>query len=217
MNGLFEMKIIICRHCDMASDVPPVSKGYVAKCSRCNSVIYKNSTLAPSAILALCITALIFCIPAFTQPLISMLLLSITEGTSLVHGAIMMLESDPLVACIVLFCGAFAPTTLILCIAYSSFCLTFNYLPKNLPKIFRLTRFLTHWSMLDVYLLSLFVSIAKLMTYADLYIGLGFYFFIALLFINMTILTNYSNRHYWELYQKGVLSRESKLGSYAHE
>lgn len=191
----------------MTSTIQVLPQGHVAKCSRCNSTIYKNSSFSPASILALCLTSLIICYPAFTQPLISMHLLSITEGTSLVHGALMMLENNPIVSVVVLFCGMIAPTTLLVLIAFSSACLTFNYFPKELPKIFYLTRFLMHWSMLDVYMLSLLVSISKLMHYADLYIGLGFYFFVALLLINMTILVNYSNRQYWEAYQNATLSR----------
>ena len=201
------MKTIICHHCDMTSEIPSVEEGYVAKCSRCNSTIYKNSSMTPSAIFALSLAALIICIPAFTQPLISMHLLSITEGTSLVHGPTMMLENDPLVATIVLFCGMLAPILLLISILYSSACLTFEYYPKDLPKVFKVTKFLMHWSMLDVYLLSLFVSMSKLMSYADLYIGMGFYFFVALLLIDMTIVANYSNRNYWERYQKGISAK----------
>lgn len=198
------MKTIICHHCDMTSEIPPFPKGHVAKCSRCNSVIYKGGSFPPSSILALCLASLIICYPAFTQPLISMHLLSITEGTALVHGAAMMFENTPIVSAVVFFCGMIAPTFLLILIAFSSACLTFNYFPKELPKVFYLTRMMMHWSMLDVYMLSLFVSISKLMHYADLYIGLGFYFFVSLLLINMTVLANYSHRQYWEAYQDAI-------------
>ncbi|MCP4326689.1 MAG: paraquat-inducible protein A [Alteromonadales bacterium] len=184
----------------MTSEIPELNSGYVAKCIRCERVIYKNSWCNPSGLLALCITALLLTVPAFSQPLISLHLLGITEETNLLQGAIMMIDTAPIVSFVVLFCAVIAPTLLITSIAISSACLTFNHKPAFLPKLFKITRLLVHWSMLEVYLVSLMVAIFKLMNFADLYIGLGFYFFVALLLLNITIISNYSNHQYWDRY-----------------
>ena len=194
------MKTIICRHCDMVSQVPEIPTGYVAKCTRCERVIYKNSNCRPANILALCLTALILIVPAFYFPLISIHLLGITESANLLQGALMMIDNAPVVAFAVLFCAVIAPTLLICSITLSSACLTFNYHPTYLPKILKITYILKHWSMLEVYMVSLMVAIFKLMNYADLYFDVGLYFFIALLLLNLTIISNYSNHTYWERY-----------------
>ncbi len=205
LSHLFEeyyrMKTIICRHCDMTSAIPTMDTGHVAKCIRCEQVIYKKSWCNPSGLLALCITALIITIPAFNLPLISIHLLGITEETNLIQGAIMMIDVAPLVSFVVLLCAVIAPTLLVLSIAISSVSLALNHKAIFLPKVFKVTRLLIHWSMLEVYMVSLMVAIFKLMNYADLYIGSGFYFFVALLLLNLTIISNYSNHQYWEKYQ----------------
>ena len=197
------MKTIICRHCDMVSQLPEIPIGYVAKCPRCERVIYKNSNCNPANILALCLTALILIVPAFYFPLISIHLLGITESANLLQGALMMIDNAPVVAFVVLFCAVIAPTLLISCITLSSACLTFNYHPTYLPKILKITYILKHWSMLEVYMVSLMVAIFKLMNYADLYVDVGLYFFIALLLLNLTIISNYSNHTYWSRYIHG--------------
>lgn len=186
----------------MTSEIPLLNTGHVAKCIRCQRVLYKNSWSNPSTLLALCLTALIITFPAFHLPLISLHLLGITEDTNLLQGAIMMIEIAPLVSFIVFFCAAIAPTLLITSIAISSACLAFRYKTTFLPKLFKITRLLIHWSMLEVYMLSLMIAMFKLMNYSDLYIGSGFYFFIALLILNMTIISNYSNNQYWEKYKE---------------
>ncbi|AGH80971.1 paraquat-inducible protein A [Psychromonas sp. CNPT3] len=150
--------------------------------------------------LALCICALLLAIPAFNLPLLSIHLLGITEETSLLQGAFMMVHNAPIVAFIVLFCAVIAPTLLIICIAISSTCFTYNLRIACLPKILKITRMLSHWSMLEVYMVSLMVTVFKLIAYTDLYFGLGFYFFMALLWVDMLILSNYSYRHYWKQY-----------------
>lgn len=112
----------------------------------------------------------------------------------------MMIDNAPVVAFVVLFCAVIAPTLLISSIALSSACLAFNYHPSYLPKILKITYFIRHWSMLEVYMVSLMVAIFKLMNDVDLYFGVGFYFFIALLLLNLTIISNYNHHSYWEKY-----------------
>jgi len=187
----------------MVSHVPKIAKGYVAKCIRCESLLYKNISCNPSAVLALCLAALILIVPAFYYPLISIHLLGTTEQTNLLRGALMMIDNAPVVAFIVLFCAVIAPTILISSIALSSACLTFNYHPGYLPKILKITYVIMHWSMLEVYMVSLMVAVFKLMNYAELHFGVGFYFFIALLLLNLTIINNYSHHSYWEKYING--------------
>jgi paraquat-inducible protein A len=185
----------------MTSSIPKLALGHAAKCIRCDRVIYKNSWCDPSKFFALCIAALVVTFPAFNLPLISLHLLGITEETNLIQGALMMIDIAPIVSFVVIFCAVIAPTLLILSIAISSACLTFHFKWRILPKIFKITRLLVHWSMLEVYMVSLMVAIFKLKNYADLYLGLGFYFFVALLILNMTIIANYSNHQYWEKYR----------------
>lgn len=187
----------------MVSQVDNIATGYVAKCSCCQRALYKNGHCDPSGLLALCLTALIISIPAFTFPLISIHLLGITEDANLLQGALMMIKNAPLVAFVVIFCAVIAPTLLVASIALSSACLTFNCRPSFLPFVFKITSTLKHWSMLEVYMISLMVAIFKLMNYADLYIGIGFYFFIALLLLNLTIISNYNDHKYWEQYSNG--------------
>ena len=187
----------------MVCKVPEIPYGYVAKCTRCNHVISKETNCNPTTILALCITALILLVPAFYFPLISIHLLGVTEGTNLLQGALMMIDYAPIVSFVVLFCAVIAPTLLISCITLSSACLTFNYHPRVLPKILKITSILLHWSMLEVYMVSLMVSMFKLKNDADLFFDVGLYFFIALLIVNLIIINQYSNHSYWEKYIHG--------------
>lgn len=194
------MKTIICQHCDMTSEIPTLAIGTQARCVRCHSVIYHHSACDPTRMLALCLSALLLTVPAFTMPLISLHLLAITEYTNLVQGVIMMIDIAPVVSFVVFICAVIAPTLLIFCIALSSGLLAFKVKAHSLPKLFKLTQALLHWSMLEVYMVSLMVAMFKLMNYADLYIGSGFYIFVLLLLINLAIITHYNNDRYWEIY-----------------
>lgn len=185
----------------MTSEVLKLDPGHVARCIRCQGIIDKNSACDPAGMLALCLTALMITVPAFDFPLISLHLLSITEDINLLQGALMMIDIAPIVSFVVLLCAVIAPTLLIISIAISSFCLTFKYKARFLPKLFKITQALIHWSMLEVYMVSLMVAMLKLMNDADLYIGLGFYFFVVLLLLNITIISHYHNYQYWKRYK----------------
>ena len=194
------MKTILCRHCDMVSQLPNIPVGHIAKCGRCKHIIFKHSSCTVSSLLALTLTALILSVPAFYFPLFSIHLLGTTEETNLIQGALMMADTAPIVAYVVLFCAVIAPTILMLSIAISCACLSFHYRPLFLRIILKITHLLLNWSMLEVYALSLMVAIFKLINYADLFIGIGFYFFIALLLVNLTVISNYSHHEFWERY-----------------
>ena len=187
----------------MVSNVPAMPVNYVAKCIRCARPIYNNTPCNPSGLLALSLSALLIMIPAFYFPLISVHLLGITEDTNLLQGVMMMFDLAPIVALVVLFCAVIAPALLITSIAFSSACFTFGYFPSYIPKILQSTHALMHWSMLEVYMVSFMVAVFKLMSYADLYFGYGLYFFIALLLLDITIISHYSHHHYWERYING--------------
>ena len=184
----------------MVLQQPSLKPGYVTKCTRCHRVVYKANLLKPNRMFALAITALMLSIPAYTFPLITIHLLGVTEGTNLLLGAMMMVDIAPVVSFVILFCAVVAPTLLSLCIMFSSTCMILNKRPRLLNYVLKLTSALRHWSMLEVYLISLMVAAFKLMNYADLFFDCGFYFFISLLIINMTMLTEYNNTKYWEYF-----------------
>lgn len=192
------MNTIICSHCDMVSEHPSISIGYVAKCTRCNQTLYEEKPLKASKMFALSITALLLCIPAFSMPLISVHLLGITEDTNLLQGAILMIDDAPVVAFVVLFCAAIAPTALSLCLLYSSVSIVINRRLPFLSLVLKLTSILIHWSMLEVYLVSFMVAVFKLSNYTDLYFDVGIYFLVALLIVNMTMISEYDNAKYWD-------------------
>ena len=191
------MDTIICNHCDMVSIRPILKPGYVAKCSRCNRAFFKTNTMKANKMFALAITALIMIVPAFTFPLISVHFIGITEDTNLLQGALMMIERAPVVTFVVLFCAVFVPVILISCIAFSSASMMLNIRPPLLAYVLKLTSSLMHWSMLDVYLISLFVSAIKITSDADIYFSSGLCFFVVLLIINITLISEYSSTKYW--------------------
>ena len=192
------MNTIICPHCDLVSESPIIKSGYVAKCERCQHILYKGKKCNEHKIFALSLAALLISAPAFSLSLVSVYLLGITEQTTLLQGAILLIDSAPIVAFVVLFCAVVAPTILTACMLYSSSCMLLKKRPKLLAPILKLTNLLVHWSMLEVYLVSFMVAVFKLNAYADLYYNSGLYFLVVLLILNMSMLCEYNHLHFWK-------------------
>jgi paraquat-inducible protein A len=194
------MNTIICKHCDLVSERPILTKGYVAKCSRCQHTLYKAKTTNAKKILALALSALLISVPAFSLSLVSVHLLGITEQTNLLQGILLLIDFAPIVAFVVIFCAVVAPVLLAACMCFSSACVVLNKRPKLLGASLKLTSLLIHWSMLEVYIVSFMVALFKLSSYADLYYDNGLYFLVALLILNMSMICEYSNASYWDFY-----------------
>jgi len=192
------MNTIICRHCDLVSERPALTKGYVAKCPRCQHTLYKAKTANAKKILALAITALLLAIPAFSFSLVSVHLLGVTEQTNLLQGALLLVDFAPIVALVVIFCAVVAPVLLTVCMCFNSACVVLNRRPRLLNPSLKLTSLLIHWSMLEVYIVSFMVALFKLNSYADIYYDNGLLFLVALLIINMSMICEYSNAYFWD-------------------
>ncbi|WP_417696944.1 paraquat-inducible protein A [Psychromonas sp.] len=194
------MNTIICRHCDLVSERPVLTKGYVAKCARCQHTLYKAKAANAKKILALALTALLLAPPAFSFSLVSVHLLGVTEQTNLLQGALLLIDFAPIVAFVVIFCAVVAPVLLAACMCFSSACIVLNKRPRLLSPVLKMTSLLIHWSMLEVYIVSFMVALFKLNSYADLYYDNGLFFLVALLILNMSMICEYSNAYYWDFF-----------------
>ncbi|WP_413692972.1 paraquat-inducible protein A [Pseudoalteromonas sp. KJ10-2] len=179
------------------SERPALTKGYVAKCSRCQHTLYKAKVANEKKILALALSALLLAVPAFSFSLVSVHLLGVTEQTSLLQGALLLIGFAPIVALVVIFCAVVAPALLAACMCFSSACVVLNKRPPLLNPVLKLTSVLIHWSMLEVYIVSFMVALFKLSSYADIYYDSGLFFLVALLILNMSMICEYSNAYYW--------------------
>ncbi len=195
-------KTSICSYCDLAVERVQLKGGECAKCPRCGSLLYQQTHATPTTILALCTTAIILIFPANLYPLLEMTMLGTSETTTLMQGAKMMLnEGGSFVAVLVVFCAVVAPflmlSALWLSSAIISFAPNFRLLNRGLKPLLKLTDFMTHWSMLEVYLVSFLVAVFKLVDISEIEIGFGLVCFVLLMLINSLILINYDAKYYW--------------------
>ncbi|MCE2570342.1 paraquat-inducible protein A [Motilimonas eburnea] len=192
-----------CSHCDLliAPYQPqrPQDIKHSAKCPRCGSHLYHKAQCQPSTILALSITALLLLIPANTYPLLAMTMIGTTEKVSLIQATVKLYqEGNFFIALLIFICSTLAPAMMLLSLACASYLSIFHTQSPRLKLFLKWVDHLSHWSMLEVYLVSFLVALIKLVDIADIELGVGLICFSLLMVTNSLILTLFDPSDYWD-------------------
>ncbi|MDT8281485.1 MAG: paraquat-inducible protein A [Gammaproteobacteria bacterium] len=171
-------QVIICPDCDLLVSVPLKMKPGKMLCPCCDHLLLSTHTDTLNRLISYIISALIFFLLSLSFPFMSYDAGGIERTISLVHSVTTLLSQNywflaGLIAAVILLlpflflCGllyVLLPLKFARQLAYSSVVLKFSLV--ILP-----------WSMVEVFLVSVFVSIIKLSTSASIGLGLSFYAF----------------------------------------
>ncbi|MFD2176579.1 paraquat-inducible protein A [Veronia pacifica] len=191
------MHMFRCAGCDTLIEAVPVSPGHVACCPCCGMRLVKGTSLSFSGELALAITALLLFIPAQAFPLIEINLLSQDIEATATQGAVTLLDSFPFVGALVIYTTLLAPLIYLVSVIGANVALWFKQ--RHWLSVFtRTIHFSRHWVMIDVMLVSLFISAFKMRDFADVTAGAGLISFIALQIVIAVLLTRVTPKRYWD-------------------
>ncbi|MBV7296867.1 PqiA/YebS family transporter subunit [Enterovibrio paralichthyis] len=208
------MHVLRCASCDLLLHKVPVAKGFSARCPDCGSRVVKNSTLSLSGELAIAIAAFILFFPAQLLPLVTIDLFGVPLSTSVTSGAVILLDSFPFVGALVIFSTAIAPFAYLLSILLANLALHFHH-ARSLYYVTYAMKFLRHWVMIDVFLVSLAVAGFKVTEIAELSVGSGLFSFVVLQVLIAVLLSRVSPKKYWDAFSDS--SEDVKLSSGAAE
>ncbi len=196
------MSKVACLHCDLLIDTIALSSGESAYCPRCQQVLYHDEK-SLSLSVALLLTALIIYFPATLLPFLGMetagqyheitlfsSILEIAHGRTafLALTVFMLVLSFPLIKFIGLL-------SILLPLLYG-----------RLPFFgLGMTRFILRlmpWSMVEVYLIGVLVTLVKLSSMATISFLGGFYAFTLLIVINAAIGVILPKKRIWQTIDK---------------
>jgi paraquat-inducible protein A len=192
-------KLIACHECDLLQREIPLPPGGIAACPRCGAVLYRNNPGGLDRTLALLLASAILFLVANAFPIVSIETQGNRNATTL-FGAVLTLwdEHMPVVAGLVLFTTILAPAfelfTLIAILAAVRFGLQ---LPA-LPGVLRLVLASRPWSMVEVFMLGVLVSVVKLAHLAHISPGLALWSYAALILLFAAAMANFEPRALWD-------------------
>jgi len=160
--------LIACHECDVLQREVQLPAGGVARCVRCDAVLYRRPNDCLKRSFALTIGAALFFLLANIYPLMTLNWHGAFVSATLFDTVRGLYQQDrPLVASLVLVMAILVPAAHICGMIYLLWPLRRGWIPVGFREVYRLVRAIEPWSMTEVFMLGALVSLAKLSNVAD--------------------------------------------------
>ncbi len=193
------MHQIACHECDLIHDIPPMPDRASACCVRCGSVLFRSKANSIDRTLAWTIAGLVLYVVAVSFPFLAMKNGPISNETGLLTGIHQLYNQGiiPLATLVFLTC-VLVPLIQMLGLLYIFVPLKMRARAKYAVPVFRLFRHVKPWSMMEIYMLGILVSIVKLGKMATIVPGLAVIAFGLLIFVLNFALSAVDSHMVWE-------------------
>ena len=176
--------LIACHECDLIQRVKPIPQKGIAICRRCGAVLYRHKPNSLERTLALSIAGLILFVVANTYPFLALKMESQFHQTTLITGIKeLYVQGMQGLAVLVLLTTILAPLAQLIGLLYILLPLRYHRNPPKFAPIFRFVRSLQPWSMMEVFMLGILVSVVKLAKMAKIVPGIAIFSFFALIVV----------------------------------
>ena len=164
--------LIACPDCDLLQREVPVARGGRAVCCRCGLTLYGSARGGLDLLVALSVTALVLFLVANMLPIAALDLGATYTETTLIESVVAVQEQGMLaVAAMILWTAVLAPGIELCAMCYMFVPLWLGHCPRFLSLAFRIAPIARLWSLVDVFMLAVAVSLVKLGDLADVIPG----------------------------------------------
>ncbi len=192
-------RLTACPDCDLLVQLPPYLSGADAHCPRCNKLLIEAHHDGLQRAYWLSAFGLIIYFPAMLLPMLELHLLGKAHAASLGATPFALYDSGHrTTALIVTAMIVFAPL-INLAVTFASASLVKQNWPHT-PLLLRINHHVRHWSMLEVFMMGVIVSVIKMREQADVIIGLGLVSFACLMLITAALSWAVDDAVFWEAY-----------------
>jgi paraquat-inducible protein A len=193
---------IICKKCNTLHRKIPLHKGAKALCSKCDTLIYQRNDNMIEKSLALVITTIISITIAFTFTLITININGLEQTLSLTSLFAVLIEHQQyIVGLMFLFLIVIFPLMILSSIFFILLFMKIEKYGYSVKRLLILLSHLKHWSMLDIFFISLLVAMVKLFDYARIELNIGFIALILTLILELILANGISFYQLWERYE----------------
>lgn len=176
--------LMACHDCDLLQTIQPVPEGGQARCMRCGADLYSRKRDSLDRTLSLVMAGLILFFLSNAFPLLELKNQGMAQESSLFQGVAALYRQDMRgLALLVLLTCILTPFVQLSGLLYVLLPLKYRRLSPLTPVVFRYIRKLQPWSMMEVFMLGILVSIVKLAKMATIIPGISLYSFAALIFV----------------------------------
>ncbi|MBT4147508.1 MAG: paraquat-inducible protein A, partial [Gammaproteobacteria bacterium] len=196
--------VTMCHDCGLLQQISHMPEDGAVQCCRCDATLRKRQRVEPAKsiehTLALVITALVLLIISNVYPIIQVE----TEGHEIaatLFGCVKYLFSNEMefLAGLIFLTTIGAPLIQLTGLLYILLPVNFNRMPPYYaPQIYHLVRIITSWSMLEVLMLGILVSVVKLSAMATVVPSIALWTLALLMIFIAAILSDLDTEMLWE-------------------
>jgi len=195
---LADATLVACPDCDLLQRIPEVPVGASVRCPRCDKELWRHKPDSLNRTLALTLGALVLYIIANAVPMLGLHAAGREAFTTVIGGAEQLWhDGDQLVAVLVLFAAVISPALQIGFLLLILIGCRYQRPPFWVGLFLRNLNFTRTWSMIEVMLLGVLVSLTKIAEYASIILGEAFFALFALVFLLAMIQSSFDPREVW--------------------
>ncbi len=192
-------RLVACHDCDLLQRIPPIPVGGAARCPRCNAVLARVPHNSLERTAALAIAALFLFVGANVFPLLTLDISGRLTDASIITGThTLWVQGSRGVAALVFLTAVAAPLMHILMLLYVVVPLWLSIRPPYGVRVFRFLQRIRPWSMAEVFMLGVLVSMVKLADLAEIVPGIALWSFTLLIPILTATMVTLDDHLTWE-------------------
>jgi paraquat-inducible protein A len=194
--------VLSCHVCELTLPAPAAQRRHGhAYCPRCGERLHRRKPQSLQRTWALILAAAICLGPANVLPIMTVTSLGQIQSDTIMSGVIFLFNHGmwPL-ALIVFVASVFVPLVKLIILIYlaASVQLRSDWRPRERTRLYRVTEAMGRWSMVDIYVVAILVTMVQLGNLASIEAGPGAVFFAAVVVLTMIAAMTFDPRLIWD-------------------
>ncbi len=191
---------IACHQCDLLIKLDQLPEHHKALCPRCGHTLSACHRNAKNRVVAFAFTALVFLVLSHPFPFLTFSAQGHDRTVSLLQSIAMLASGNfPSLAVLVFLSIIVIPTLLLLSALYAYLSLMGKRLPLPGTLVaLKLIGHLQHWSMAEIFLIGILVSFIKIISLADVGLGLSFWSYVLFIVSTTAAMLHIDKRQAWQ-------------------
>ncbi|QLB13204.1 paraquat-inducible protein A [Bisgaardia hudsonensis] len=205
LNRNLITKPFLCTTCEYTFQNAYFDKKGNQCCPRCQTIIQQSFDIKLQRTWATLIAGIIMLIPANLLPISIVYVNGVATADTLMSGVLSFINTGSyFIAFIVFFASIFVPVSKILIMLYLLTCIHFK-IKQNIKwqmKLLHIVHFVGRWSMLDLFVLALMMSLVSRGQIIDFSVGPAAFYFGIAVFLTMISTSQFDSRLLWKIYDR---------------
>ena len=192
-------KVVACQMCGLVQRAPALAAGKVLRCARCNTVVERRIPNSRQRTLAFSLAALVLYVPSNAYPLVTAEYMGQHSETTIFDGISSLFGKGQYFIAGLVFCTSIlTPALKILGLLFLAATVRWRAHPRVRTLVYKAIRVVDPWNMLEVYLLSILVSMAEMGEIASIHPGPGVFSFAAVVVLTILATLSFDPRLVWD-------------------